>query len=74
MIDLKNAYTVHLQEIKELRNKVKELQEQLNNSKNFHCPNYITNRRGYVSCDLDKHTLLFENAVMKRELGASNET
>lgn len=49
------------------------LEEQLNNSKLFHCPNFTTNSSGYVTCDLDKHKLLLELEALRKERDVCRE-
>jgi hypothetical protein len=42
----------------EMRQKeIDTLSKELNDSMNFHCPNFVTTDNGYVSCNLDKHLL-----------------
>jgi len=42
--------------------------KQLNDSMNFHCPNFTTTVNGYVACDLDKHKILMELETTKKLL------
>lgn len=53
--------TIHESLIKEYGNKIqaleaenKLLKEDLNNSKHFHCPHFVTTDNGYVACDLGR--------------------
>jgi hypothetical protein len=40
-------YKMHMEDANK---EVEQLKEELNNSKNFHCPHYLTNDSGRVSC------------------------
>ena len=40
-------------QVNQLKQEIAELKEQLNNSNNFHCPHYLTNDSGTVSCHHD---------------------
>jgi ABC-type thiamine transport system substrate-binding protein len=35
----------------------KEFEKELDYSKMFHCPNFVTTDNGYIACNLDKHLL-----------------
>jgi len=52
----------------ELANELETTKKQLNDSMNFHCPNFTTTDSGYVACNLDKHKILMELETTKKLL------
>lgn len=55
-------------EINRLKQQLEDLKYDLNNSKSFHCPNFLTNDSGYVSCQVKEYGYrsyesLFKEAV-----------
>jgi len=43
--------------VKTLIDKINQLEKELDYSKMFHCPNFLTTDNGYIACNLDKHLL-----------------
>lgn len=41
--------------VSELQQQLEDLKYELNNSKTFHCPNFLTNDSGYVSCQVKEY-------------------
>ena len=55
-------------QIQQLKQQLEDLNHELNNSKSFHCPNFLTNDSGYVSCQVKEYGYnsyenLFKDAV-----------
>ena len=47
--DILKGYIARLEEQDD---KINQLEEELSNSKNFHCPHFKTTGNGYVACNL----------------------
>lgn len=59
--------------VEHLKQKLKELEYELNNSKSFHCPNFLTNDSGYVSCQVKEYDYNSYESLLKEAIDVIEE-